>query len=1627
MSDTPISDSVAGSGLFNKRIKIEADIDASGAKKGAEEFDNATEKIKKSQDKIKGTTKVTTEFETKGLDKLEQNITKMLEKIDKTLGGLGKNMGNSLGHNLEKTFSSPTVTKAINGIGDRLKTKIAKSMISGTAQARGELAQNIKALQKAVVDPINEMIDFKNVKNELGNIVNSNEMKRYTELMEMVSGDRLADNLKQSLSSLRGLSLRDKRLLGLLNQDSYTLSDKGSKQVATDLAKQEKARTALLKPLYQAQTKEAQASTRHIENLEKREQRAEERELRKEAEQRMKAEQQRAVRQQLYRQNVGVAVANVQSALANTDDYSRQRLIDNYNRSVARIRGIYQSAIVHGRVESPETIQAGVNELQRRSLDLNNYRIEAQIGIKEINDQLKTTVRHTEDMGTRWNKMSSVLQNSVQAFATIQSYATRITATITNFARTTLYRVTSQVRSLVNESTEAFKTLEVSMIGFQNFFGAQDTDRLYQRIKAIAARAPGLATTDLADYVRQIAPVSGHNADLALNASLGMLKTIQYGGASGSTEMEYVIKNIRDVLSKGKATAIDIRQFNRAMPILEEVLASVGQSQLLKDGVLTINKDNVDTILTAFAALNTANESAVKDIFNQMNQTLSGQWEQFSEQFTTNLMEALRGSQAYGGVQNLLSQVNEGEYVNTGLRKLQETLTNFINGINWFKVQRVATEIWDGLKIVWQGIEDAIENIRNALGNTRSRTAIESFASWIADIIRGMSDGIAQVIRFIKHLENSGIMNIVSRAIGWFGSLGAGLTRLIGTLASHITNIAGNVTQLIARYQKLSLTRQLEARQTQLDAIPLQYRSQVATAGDLLNGGKSAAVSQEVQAINNLNTTISKHLTTIESNQAESQQIARQSLQTATANGYNIIGGRLYPNTSGQKTRWSAGAYTSDAVASFGETRQISTNWAGGRVVATVRNTDEGGHAKLLVYNPKTGKYDEQTFDNTLKAYQAQRATVAQLNGANILQRSDNALLRKIGNNKVVTSTIKTFEKAGKAIKTFATNLMTGFVQGGAALAITETITAMIDSLNTFGDATMYISGVIKAAGYAIAGAMIGGATGIPGGSLLGALTGLGIGIANLIKEVKAKTDEIKNTKFEQALNEEQMNIRNSVKDAMIGVGALSAKLNERSNEENYALQRLSDTIANSSMTELLSLGAEGLDNVYLDAKRYKTIQEDFTNKNEGKGFDWSLYSTGRIVTKDDKEYLAKIYDAVNKYDLLASHGYSQAIIDGQRVYVDNSGNALSAETVWDEFFATQDLQDEVTSGQIEAMQQYLEEEERKTEEENKAFREKLKTYEQTVTDSLGSNNTWNDLIHTKLIEANRHLIDIANNTAGELTPENIQKIYGGQTGASAEAWNKATNYPTAGDWLDRNYRVGTGLQSALNGSGADGLDVSGLPGKGAFKYVHDFILKDLEIDALNSFTDDEAQRVFDYIKQNGIEKVYQPLILDKIGEEMLTTTDPDQYRKLAAAREYLADFKYKDNLENILWWFRWMMNAEKDTGMKLFAHGGLAPAYRSVGVDTIPAMLSPGEFVMKPSAVKKAGLGMMYALNRGDLGAAAMSLAGNVNNNWYRNNNASINNSRNTKTSINNFRIYNRNASARMNTYQALANRLSF
>lgn len=112
--------------------------------------------------------------------------------------------------------------------------------------------------------------------------------------------------------------------------------------------------------------------------------------------------------------------------------------------------------------------------------------------------------------------------------------------------------------------------------------------------------------------------------------------------------------------------------------------------------------------------------------------------------------------------------------------------------------------------------------------------------------------------------------------------------------------------------------------------------------------------------------------------------------------------------------------------------------------------------------------------------------------------------------------------------------------------------------------------------------------------------------------------------------------------------------------------------------------------------------------------------------------------------------------------------------------------------------------------------------------------------------------------------------------------------------------------------------------------------------------------------------------------------------------------------------------------------HGGyIKPIYRAMGgpargVDTISAMLQPGEFVVRKSSVARAGLSALTAINRGDIMSAARSLGNRVATSYNNSRNWSNTVNNNQRTSNNSIRIFNRTAGSRVSSYRNLANRIA-
>lgn len=129
---------------------------------------------------------------------------------------------------------------------------------------------------------------------------------------------------------------------------------------------------------------------------------------------------------------------------------------------------------------------------------------------------------------------------------------------------------------------------------------------------------------------------------------------------------------------------------------------------------------------------------------------------------------------------------------------------------------------------------------------------------------------------------------------------------------------------------------------------------------------------------------------------------------------------------------------------------------------------------------------------------------------------------------------------------------------------------------------------------------------------------------------------------------------------------------------------------------------------------------------------------------------------------------------------------------------------------------------------------------------------------------------------------------------------------------------------------------------------------------------------------------------------------------------------------------FQFQRDAEKalgQYGLHFRAAGGIIErlfARRGRGVDTVPAFLQPGEFVMRKSSVEKAGLGVMAALNRGDFASAAATLGNKFHNSWDQShhwtNQITTNNNNNTS----NYFFAGGQVRGRRGPYRSMANRVA-
>lgn len=376
--------------------------------------------------------------------------------------------------------------------------------------------------------------------------------------------------------------------------------------------------------------------------------------------------------------------------------------------------------------------------------------------------RLKTISKGTQTLQQVFQRTSAFVGSVTSIASTIRSQAQNLFGYFRNGIRHLTGNLRNQLVSAISAGTEQFDKLEQAKIGFESFYGTQ-ANAILKQVRAEALKTPLVTAGDLADYVSQLAPVSGGDPNLAINATLGALKAIKYSG-NDTSEMEYVVKNIRDVIAKGAATAIDIRQFNRALPAMEKALATMGDSKFLKDGHLTVTKENAKDILQMFATLNTDPNSPVKNISDRMLETTAGMKQLFQE-IKTNAFETVY---ADSGIADLVKQFYKMASNQEVWNRFTDSISNFIRNvidklkkINW---EELGNRLKEGFAKIAGTIKTAVATVFSAFGIDAGGKSVtdlineflsnrkiwQDFWDIIKEFITGFAKGTKDLVSSVK-------------------------------------------------------------------------------------------------------------------------------------------------------------------------------------------------------------------------------------------------------------------------------------------------------------------------------------------------------------------------------------------------------------------------------------------------------------------------------------------------------------------------------------------------------------------------------------------------------------------------------------------------------------------------------------------------------------------------------------------------------------------------------------------------------------------------------------------------------------------------------------------------------------
>ena len=1166
------------------------------------------------------------------------------------------------------------------------------------------------------------------------------------------------------------------------------------------------------------------------------------------------------------------------------------------------------------------------------------------VGWKRVNseegkaaDTLGRMIVDAKNMQSGINRIHTAFGQLASTVSAIRQIGVEFRKGFTAIAQPLLNVITRVSSSAFKSSIEALKNMELSEIGFSNFFGPSAVSGIMQNVRQAALLSP-MSAAQLASYVNQIAPLAGGNSQLALNAATGVAKMIQYSGGEVTTEMEYVVKNLRDVIAKGTATTIDIRQFNRAMPALKKVLQDMGLEDFLKDGEIHISKETAPKLLEAFEKINEFED--VGTIFERTSETISGLMERIEEQVQFLLIDVAD----FSGLTDLIKHTlhdfledTDGLLSSIRMRAqfIGRDVVSWLKTRDWERVLDIAKEVFD---VLWNGLKNSLGILKQALGGTDWRETLVNLANLISSFIKGIAQSYSWLLGIMNSLNNTGILGsgLIQGGMGVLGFLSGNAGTLITGGLRGFGNFMGTLNQVT-----FSLISSMERQQAEY----LKAATTVNTFDEAL-----MIVSQSL-------TGVAKDILLVD----------------------EAIGGVLTT-----------------------EQRKM------------VQDQLEANQTEMNTL---------QTQANTVAKKASQLATQAETNARNLNTQAltaNTSVTKTSGGGLLGPAAIGGGTKLMSGLSTLLRGLLAGALAGSVLSSATEGLS------NAFGNDQYGSANAGNWAGsiggFATSGAVIGSAVGHP---LIGAVIGAGAGIIKAIAEQtgildKSRVDELEAMK-------ETVNNGSFLKEILAETKYGNDISSNDFDNINANLVKQMNQWAASTPSGTAQMLKDYLMNIEFNGRTIQGTVEAISQDNEKRAETLWKYVEADDVDKGN-DYAATLQNlGLSSYDISAmimgqalKHGKNRdQVIDYLLKWGatnDSAGNDLTLDEI--KSMNSTDLQatkDKLLSAWTTIGQESVQNLDLDTAEKEKISRAFAEAMVKFITGSFDEMKE-QDWMYLNRFFQSAKVTNVADQLGFSMSPSGFRGMtYGakryGLTIENSGIWG--SNYKGHGAEDENGNPLGSSTYLFPDGmveSITEGMSVQDA-WNWPEQHYKDYGLTTKEAieqwkSEMNSKMD--SAQGLEQSSNNKLEEINQ-----KVG--VLTTREfiVKLNRDDSATLPISSSFITRGDLQK---------SKNKAAGGIIYLASGGTPR----GVDIVPAMLQPGEYVVRKSAVDKVGLTALNALNTGNLGYFARALGrqniyGDYNGAKTWNSTANDNrNYRNNRVVVNNY-----TRGARLNRYYSLANRL--